>query len=94
MTAPGRRVAVLPTMVLLLGAAYCLFPVSWVVIAATKSPAELFNSFTLAPGGGLWQNLVDLNAYQSGVYWRWVANTAVYAGVGALLSAAVSGITG
>src|SRR3954447_26232985 len=46
-----RRTSVLGTGVLLLGALYCLTPVAWVVIAATKSPADLFDTLTFAPGG-------------------------------------------
>lgn len=88
------RVALVPTGLLLLGALYCLLPVVWVVIASTKSTAELFNSFTLAPGGSLWRNIVDLTAYQQGQYWRWVLNSLLYAGVGAALSALVSGLSG
>jgi len=88
------RRPVLPTVALLLGAAYCLFPVAWVVVAATKSQAELFNTLTLAPSDALWRNIVDLTEYDGGIYWRWMANTALYAGVGALASAALSGLTG
>jgi len=84
----------IPTLVLLLGACYTLFPVAWVVIAATKSGAELFSTFTLAPGTGLFANVRELSAYRSGLFWQWMINSALYAGGGALLSAAVSGVTG
>jgi multiple sugar transport system permease protein len=86
--------ALIPTFVLALGALYCLLPVAWVVVAASKSNAQLFNSFTFAPGSSLWTNMVNLSAYGGGIYWRWMANTALYAGVGALLSAVLSGLTG
>ena len=33
-----RGIGLAPTALLLLGALYCLLPVSWVLIAATKSP--------------------------------------------------------
>ena len=89
-----RSVAVLPTLALVLGAVYCLLPVAWVIVAASKSSAQLFSTFTFAPGTSLWSNVVDLTAYQNGVYWRWMANSALYAGLGALLSAGVSGLTG
>ena len=46
------------------------------------------------PGGRCGQNIADLTAYDDGVFWQWMANTALYAGVGALLSALVSGLTG
>ncbi|HEX6675588.1 MAG TPA: carbohydrate ABC transporter permease [Actinomycetes bacterium] len=91
----GRRGgATLPALLLLLGAVYCLLPVAWVLIASTKSGAELFTTFTLVPGGSLPRNVADLSAYRDGLYWRWMANTALYAGVGALLSAGLSGLTG
>ncbi|KOX11868.1 sugar ABC transporter permease [Saccharothrix sp. NRRL B-16348] len=83
-----------PTFVLLLGAAYCLFPVAWVLIAATKSTGELFSTTTLSVGSSLVANLGELDSYRDGVFWRWMANSALYAGVGALLSAALSGVTG
>ncbi|WP_367039226.1 carbohydrate ABC transporter permease [Streptomyces sp. Je 1-332] len=89
-----RRIAVLPTAVLLLGALYCLLPVLWVVIASTKSGRELFSTFTFWPGSGFADNISDLSGYRDGVYWRWMGNSALYAGLGALLSTAVSAISG
>ncbi|MEV8440650.1 carbohydrate ABC transporter permease [Actinosynnema sp. NPDC051121] len=88
------RLGGLPTFVLLLGAVYCLFPVAWVVIAATKSTGELFSTTTLSVGSSLLSNLGELHSYRGGVFWRWMANSALYAGLGALLSAALSGVTG
>ncbi|WP_073952703.1 carbohydrate ABC transporter permease [Streptomyces kebangsaanensis] len=91
---PRRRTALVPTVTLLLGALYCLLPVAWVVIAATKSGRELFSTFTFLPGSGFADNLRDLNTYRDGVYWRWMGNSALYAGLGALLSTAVSACGG
>ncbi|MFK4100931.1 carbohydrate ABC transporter permease [Streptomyces sp. NPDC019531] len=93
-TGKARRTAWVPTIVLILGALYCLIPIAWVVIAATKDRSELFSTFTLAPGSGFFQNLSDLTAYRDGIFWRWMANSAFYAGFGALLSAAVSAAGG
>jgi multiple sugar transport system permease protein len=89
-----RRRSWAATVVLLLGAVYCLIPVLWVLMAATKSRDELFSTFTFVPGSGLWDNLRDLTAYRDGVYWLWMANSALYAGVGALLSVALSAVSG
>jgi multiple sugar transport system permease protein len=89
-----RAVALAPTIVLVIGALYCLMPLAWVIAAASKTNAQLFHSFTLAPGTALFDNVRTLSSYHSGLYWHWMANTALYAGGGALLSAAVSGITG
>jgi multiple sugar transport system permease protein len=94
---PARRSARrpwLPTAVLLVGAAYCLVPVIWVLVAATKSTGDLFATFTFAPGTSLLDNLRELSAYRDGQFWRWLGNSAIYAGLGAALSALLSGFTG
>lgn len=94
---PGRgpkRTAWVPTLVLILGSLYCLIPVVWVVIAATKGKGELFSTFTFAPGSGFFSNLKELSSYRDGIYWQWMANSLFYAGFGALLSAAVSAAGG
>ena len=79
-----------PTIVLVIGAIYCLIPVAWVFVATTKSREELFTTFTFAPGTGLFQNLADLFAYGNGQFGLWAANSVFYAGFGALLSTLVS----
>lgn len=84
----------LSTGILIIGALYCLFPVVWVVAAASKGSDELFSTFTFAPSVHLWDNIVELTAYRDGVFWRWMLNTALYAGVGALASTWVSAISG
>ena len=89
-----RRIALIPTLTLLLGAIYTLLPVAWVVIASTKSGSELFSTFTFLPGSGFLDNLKDLNAYREGIYWSWMGNSALYAGLGALLSTCVSAFSG
>ena len=82
------------TAVLLLGALYCLLPVAWVLIASTKDASELFSTFTFAPSTHLWDNIVELTNYRDGLYWRWMLNTAIYAGVGAVVSTYVSALSG
>ncbi|MFI7501018.1 carbohydrate ABC transporter permease [Streptomyces sp. NPDC049687] len=89
-----NRIALVPTITLLLGALYCLLPVAWVVIASTKSGHELFSTFTFLPGTGFADNIKDLNSYRDGVYWKWMGNSALYAGLGALLSTCVSAFSG
>jgi multiple sugar transport system permease protein len=88
---PGSPLA---TGLLLIGALYCLLPVAWVLVASTKSAPELFNTFTFAPSTHLLDNIADLSAYREGLFWRWMANTVLYAGVGALLSTLVSAMAG
>jgi multiple sugar transport system permease protein len=90
----NRRISPTATILLLLGALYCLFPVLWVLIASTKSPSELFSTFTLSPSTHLFDNIADLSAYRDGLYWRWMLNTVLYAGVGAAASTLVSAMAG
>ncbi|WP_433887553.1 carbohydrate ABC transporter permease [Streptomyces sp. CA-111067] len=88
---PGRAAA---TAIMVIGACYCLLPVAWLVIAATKSQSQLFSTSTLRPGSGLSENLHNLFAYDGGAYGRWVVNTLLYAFGGAALSTAVSCMAG
>lgn len=90
----GERPSVAATAILLLGAAYCLLPVVWVVLAASKSSAELFSTLTFLPSTHLVDNITELSGYKDGLFWRWMLNTALYAGVGAALSVVVSGMAG
>ena len=90
----GERPSGLSTAILLLGAAYCLLPVAWVLVASSKSSGELFSTFTFAPSTHLVDNVATLASYRGGLFWRWMANTALYAGVGGLLSVAVSATAG
>jgi len=89
-----QRAAAVPTIILLLGAVYCLLPVAWVLVASTKNNAQLFNTFTFEPNGSLGSNIRGLSSYAGGVFWHWMLNTALYAGGGALLSVVVSALTG
>jgi len=71
----AERPSVVSTVLLLMGAVYCLFPVLWVVMASTKDGGELFSTFTLAPSGHLIDNVVALTQYRDGLFWRWMLNT-------------------
>jgi multiple sugar transport system permease protein len=89
-----RRTPVVATVVLILGALYCLAPVVWVLIAATKSNTELFTTFTFAPGTSLFDNLGDLFTYGGGKFGTWALNSVIYAGGGAVLSTLISTMAG
>ncbi|WP_243740449.1 carbohydrate ABC transporter permease [Streptomyces sp. 8K308] len=91
---PHQRARVVPTVVLLIGAFYCLVPMAWIVVAASKSPAELFSTFTFSPGTGLVDNLRELFAYENGAFGRWALNSLLYAGVGSLLCTLISTVAG
>jgi multiple sugar transport system permease protein len=91
---PGSRWV--PTILLLLGALYCIAPVLWVLIAATKGPGELFTTFSFWPSvhGGFAYNITHLFDFRDGVFARWALNSLLYAGLGSVLSVAVSAIAG
>ncbi|GAB3254462.1 carbohydrate ABC transporter permease [Kineosporia babensis] len=89
-----QKPSLVGTGVLLVGAVYCLIPVVWVLMASSKTSSELFTTFTYAPGTSLFSNIADLTAYRDGLFWRWMANTGLYAGAGAALSTLVSAMAG
>lgn len=89
-----QRRPLLATTVLMLGALYTLLPVAWVLVATSKSPRELFTTFSFAPGSGLLDNLANLSAYGDGQFWLWGLNSALYAGVGSIVSTLVSAMAG
>ncbi|MET0977100.1 MAG: carbohydrate ABC transporter permease [Mycetocola sp.] len=91
---PSIRARLIPTIILLIGAAYCLVPVAWVFSAMTKSRSELFTTFSFVPGTGLWDNLTALFSYGGGQYGLWALNSLLYAGVGGILSTLVSAMAG
>ncbi|MDK0521596.1 carbohydrate ABC transporter permease [Streptomyces sp. ML-6] len=71
---------------LLLAVVYMLFPLVWLVTAATKDTGDLLagNAFSFE-GFNLGENLSNLASYGDGIYFRWYLNSLLYAGVGALV---------
>ncbi|PZT76172.1 MULTISPECIES: carbohydrate ABC transporter permease [unclassified Streptomyces] len=69
---------------LLLAVLYMLFPLVWLVTAATKDTGSLLAGDTFSfKGFDLSKNLSDIASYGDGVYFRWYGNSLLYAGVGA-----------
>lgn len=93
---PRRRLGteILPTVVLVVGAIYFLIPIVWVFVAATKGPGELFRPPSYGVGTGLIENWKGFIGYQGGIFVKWARNSAVYSGLGALLSTMVSAMAG
>ncbi|MGW8888270.1 carbohydrate ABC transporter permease [Streptomyces sp. NPDC055749] len=71
---------------LMLAVVYMLFPLVWLVTAATKDTGDLLagNAFSFE-GFNLGENLSNLASYGDGVYFRWYLNSLLYAGGGALV---------
>ncbi|NEG54873.1 carbohydrate ABC transporter permease [Bifidobacterium platyrrhinorum] len=77
---------------------YFLFPVWWLVVAATKTNSGLFTG----TGGSMWfdktfalfDNIKQLTTHENGIYWRWLANSFLYAFVGGFGATAISVMAG
>lgn len=90
--ARGLRTASVPRRILLIAvltvaAVYFLFPVYWLVIAATKSTGDLFGTSGLvlhAPQ--LLDNLRHVLSFDDGIFVRWVGNSLLYAGVSSVFA--------
>ncbi|OEU91817.1 sugar ABC transporter permease [Streptomyces abyssalis] len=99
-TPPGPRRVPPPGRILLVASlavatVYFLLPVYWLVIAATKSTDKIYGS------NGFWfdsprllENIGKVLSYDGHVYLYWVANTLLYAGVGALLATLLAAAAG
>jgi multiple sugar transport system permease protein len=82
---PERKSNPLTVVMLVVCLAYFLFPLYWLVIASTKSNADLFSTF------GLWfadfnlvDNLRQVFTAQNGVFGRWALNSLYYSVVSAV----------
>ncbi|NUS05613.1 MAG: carbohydrate ABC transporter permease [Nonomuraea sp.] len=85
----------LVTVLLAVAAGYFLLPLYWLVVAATKSTGDLINS------GPLWfadprplANLGELFSFGDGIFGRWVLNSLLYAGAGALGATLIAACAG
>jgi multiple sugar transport system permease protein len=84
------------TTLLLLAAVYVIAPVYWLIVASTKSTAQLFSTSTFLPPAhlSLGANISSLLSYENGDFKFWIINSAVYATVTALLATGVSTLCG
>ena len=94
--APARkRTSWLLTVLVLLCVAYFLFPLWWLLVASTKSNADLFSSFGLwFADFNLFTNIRTVLTFQDGVFNRWAINSVIYAvvsSVGAAFLATAAG---
>lgn len=85
-------------VVLVLAAFYFLMPVWWLIVASTKTNGGLF----FGAHGSMWfddkfaffDNFMQLITYGDGIYWRWIANSFLYALVGGFGATAVAVLAG
>lgn len=86
----------LATVFMAVFAVYFLLPIVWLVLAATKSNADLFTTpgLWVAPTFRLGDNLHALFTSSDGEFTLWCANTVLYAGASALGSTALATLVG
>jgi multiple sugar transport system permease protein len=82
---PRKPTSWLLTVFVLICVGYFLLPLFWLVIASTKSNADLFSSFGLwFANFDLFENIKDVLTFQDGVFIYWMINSAIYAVVSAV----------
>ena len=79
---------------LVLGSAYMVLPLLWLVFAATKDAGDLYSGNAFAFGGDFLTNMQRLLAQDDGIFLRWLGNSILYAGIGAVIGGFVSLMAG
>jgi multiple sugar transport system permease protein len=94
-TGPALGSQALTLLFLIAFAGYCLLPAAWLIIASTKSTADLYGTFGFwFAEFNLFENLRRLGTQNNGIFFRWLLNSVLYAGVGGLLSMLISALAG
>lgn len=94
LTDPKKSIVL--TLMTGLFALYCLLPMVWLIINATKSQKDFVSSFGLSFGDSfaLWENISQVFTFQDGIFARWLMNTMLYVVVGALVSTFLAALGG
>lgn len=79
---------------LVLGSAYMILPLLWLVFAATKNAGDLYSGDAFAFGSDFVANMQRLFTQDDGIFFRWLGNSILYAGVGAIVGGFVSLMAG
>lgn len=95
----GPREGILPRtgamLVMAVFTLYFLVPIWWLIVASTKEGGDLFTTNPLwFADFALFQNIVDLLTYRDGVYLRWILNSLLYAGLGAVVATLLASMCG
>jgi multiple sugar transport system permease protein len=82
---PGTHKSIALTVLMGAFLLYTVLPLVWLVINASKTQEQLFDSFGLwfADSFALFTNIGDTLSYQDGIFVRWIGNTLLYVVVGA-----------
>lgn len=79
---------------LIVGSAYMVLPLLWLVFAASKSASGLFDGNALSFGGYFLANMQRLVTIDDGIFLRWLFNSIAYAGVAAVVGGLISVMAG
>jgi multiple sugar transport system permease protein len=84
------------TTILIIGGLYCILPALWILVAATKTNAQLFSTAPYVPSftGAFWSNMSGIVTYNHEIFLRWWLNSVIYAVGGGILSTAFAGMAG
>jgi multiple sugar transport system permease protein len=91
-----RRANLTATVILVIGGLYCILPALWILVAATKSNAQLFSTAPYAPSlpGAFFSNMSGILTYNHEIFLRWWLNSVIYAVGGGVLSTVIAGAAG
>lgn len=91
-SAVSRTVAM---AVMIVATLYFLTPLWWLLVASTKDRSDFTSTNPLwFADFALFDNITALVTYRDGVFLRWLANSALYAGVGAILATIIAAMAG
>jgi len=92
---PSTRSVVTVNLLLVLGCLYMVLPLVWLLISATKNSADLYGTGGFSLGTfNLVDNVRMVVTAQGGIFWRWMVNSVMYAGVGAVVGGFVCVMAG
>lgn len=81
--------------VMVVATLYFLTPLWWLVVASSKTRDDFTTTNPLwFADFALFDNIAALISYRDGVFLRWLGNSALYAGVGALLATLIAAMAG
>ncbi|MFE6997853.1 carbohydrate ABC transporter permease [Microbacterium sp. NPDC057659] len=84
-TGRRKRASVVLTIVMTVMLLYCVGPLFWLVVNASKSRTDLYDTFALwfGPNFALFDNIAQVMTYDDGIFVRWFGNTLLYVVLGA-----------
>lgn len=74
---------------------YFLIPIWWLFIASSKDNSDILTTAPLwFADFKLFENIGNLAAFRDGVFFQWMVNSVLYAGLGALVATVFAGMAG